>query len=74
MKTVLRVDDHSDTRDVLARLMRAEGYAVVTAGNGCEALVALDQTTVPTFLSVLRNDERHRTSRSSSRPPSTRGT
>ena len=33
MKTVLVVDDHSDTRDVLARLMRAEGYAVVTAGN-----------------------------------------
>ena len=75
MATVLVVEDHADTREVLARLLRGDGYTVVTAGNGSEALTALDETTVdvilldlmmpgmdgPTFLGILRNDDRHRT-------------
>ena len=42
MATVLVVEDHADTRDVLARMLRGDGYTVVTAGNGWEALIALD--------------------------------
>ena len=38
---VLVIDDDSDIRDELAELLRDEGYQVVTAANGREALRAL---------------------------------
>jgi two-component system chemotaxis response regulator CheY len=37
-KTVLVVDDDRDIRDVLTDALEAEGYAVVTASDGQEAL------------------------------------
>ena len=37
-KTVLVVDDDRDIRDVLTDALEAEGYRVVTAADGCEAL------------------------------------
>jgi putative two-component system response regulator len=36
--TVLVVDDVSDNRDLLSRLLRGEGHTVITASNGDEAL------------------------------------
>jgi len=36
--TILVVDDHSDLRDALTLLLETEGYRVVDAGNGAEAL------------------------------------
>lgn len=32
------VEDHEDTRDAIAAILEDEGYAVVTAGNGIQAL------------------------------------
>jgi CheY-like chemotaxis protein len=37
-KTVLVVDDDRDIRDVLTDALEAEGYRVITAGDGQEAL------------------------------------
>lgn len=37
---VLVVDDYSDVRDVLARVLEDAGFAVRTAANGLEALIA----------------------------------
>jgi CheY-like chemotaxis protein len=36
--TILVVDDHSDLRDALSLWLTTEGYSVVDAGNGAEAL------------------------------------
>jgi two-component system, chemotaxis family, sensor histidine kinase and response regulator PixL len=36
--TILVIDDHSDLRDALTVLLETEGYRVVDAGNGAEAL------------------------------------
>jgi len=38
MKTVLVVDDDDSIREFLAQLLELEGYAVLTASNGQEAL------------------------------------
>jgi len=38
MARVLYVEDHADTRDAIAELLRRAGYEVETAGNGNEAL------------------------------------
>jgi CheY-like chemotaxis protein len=35
--TVLVVDDHAGARDVIAQLLEARGYGVVTASSGSEA-------------------------------------
>ena len=40
--TVLVVDDQVDLRDAIAVLLESEGYAVVDAGNGREALKYLE--------------------------------
>jgi CheY-like chemotaxis protein len=42
MSTILVVDDEASARNALARLLRKEGYDVETAGNGREALAALE--------------------------------
>jgi CheY-like chemotaxis protein len=41
-RTVLVVDDVSDARDVLARLLRFGGYKSVTAEDGVAALAAVE--------------------------------
>jgi two-component system OmpR family response regulator len=75
MAIVLVVEDERDTRDLLARIVRRAGHAAITAGNGWEALLALDEGPVDlvlldlmmpgmdgrTFLSILRNDPHRRT-------------
>src|SRR5215813_10218885 len=40
-KTVLVVDDHEPTRQTIARMLEAGGFAVRTASNGPEALEML---------------------------------
>src|SRR5688572_22356819 len=74
MATLLVVEDERDTRDLLARIVRRAGHTAVTAGNGWEALLALDETRVDvilldlmmpgmdgvTFLDILRHDEARR--------------
>jgi CheY-like chemotaxis protein len=42
MSTILVVDDEASARNALSRLLRREGYQVETAGNGREALAALE--------------------------------
>jgi CheY-like chemotaxis protein len=44
MKTILVVDDEFDIVDVLSDLLTAEGYRVVTAGNGREGLARAAET------------------------------
>ena len=39
--TVLVVDDHAAAREVISRLLEAEGYGVVVATNGTEAIEKL---------------------------------
>jgi CheY-like chemotaxis protein len=43
LRPVLLVEDHEDTRDMVETFLRHEGYTVVTAGNGVEALLAVDR-------------------------------
>jgi CheY-like chemotaxis protein len=38
---VMVVEDDADTRELIAEVLRDEGYSVVTAANGAEALAAL---------------------------------
>lgn len=45
-KTVLIVDDEKDIRDLLAYNLSKEGFAVLTAADGNEALSLMDQHTV----------------------------
>jgi CheY-like chemotaxis protein len=47
---VLIVDDDDEPRDNLAALIRAEGYAVDTAGKGQEALEKLRSGTPPCII------------------------
>jgi two-component system chemotaxis sensor kinase CheA len=51
MGTILVVDDHRTTRNLLARLLRLEGYGVVTAENVWQALAVLE--TEPVSLVLL---------------------
>jgi len=74
MSTILVVDDHTETRKPLLRLLQMEGYKVVGAANALEALAAanhsdpdlilLDVMLPPmdglTFLMRMREDERRR--------------
>src|SRR5687767_3350655 len=50
----LIVDDEPRLRQVLARLMRGDGFDCDEAGSGVEALEALERTPVPLLLTDLR--------------------
>jgi two-component system cell cycle response regulator len=51
--SVLIIEDHPDQRDLLAIVLQREGYKVVTAANGLEALEKLDQEKVHIALSDI---------------------
>jgi len=74
MATILIVEDDSDTREIMARYLTLAGYEHVSASNGWEALLAVDQNEVDlilldvmmpgmdgvTFLNILRNAQTKR--------------
>src|SRR5919108_5995840 len=51
--TILVIEDHPDQRDLLAIVLQREGYRVVTAANGVEALEKLKQEKVHIALSDI---------------------
>jgi two-component system cell cycle response regulator len=51
--TILVIEDHPDQRDLLAIVLQREGYRVVTAGNGLEAMEKLQKETVQIALSDI---------------------
>lgn len=51
--TVLVIEDHPDQRDLLAIVLQREGYRVITAANGVEALDKLQHETVQIALSDI---------------------
>jgi diguanylate cyclase (GGDEF)-like protein len=51
--SVLIIEDHPDQRDLLAIVLQREGYKVVTAANGLEALEKLEQNEVHIALSDI---------------------
>jgi CheY-like chemotaxis protein len=73
MARILIVDDESDFRIMLGKVLSMEGHQVVFAGNGWEALLVLDANGIdlcivdvmmpgmdgPTLLKILRNASRH---------------
>src|SRR5881398_2256974 len=75
MSTILIVEDDQDTRDIMARYLTLAGYGHVSASNGWEALLAVDQNHIDlilldvmmpgmdgvTFLNILRNAQTKRT-------------
>jgi CheY-like chemotaxis protein len=44
MTTILIVDDHDDIREMMTLQLQKHGYAVVTASNGLEAVLATAQS------------------------------
>jgi two-component system, cell cycle sensor histidine kinase and response regulator CckA len=50
--TILVVDDDETVRTVTARMLMYEGFAVLTAGDGLEALQLLDECPDPVSLIV----------------------
>jgi two-component system chemotaxis response regulator CheY len=52
-KLVLIVDDHPPTREALSALLDSEGYHVLEAGNGLEALELIDAVVEPPCMIVL---------------------
>ena len=74
MARILIVDDESDFRIMLGKVLSMEGHQVVFAGNGWEALLVLDGDGVdlcivdvmmpgmdgPTLLRILRNASKHK--------------
>ena len=54
MKTVLVVDDERDIREGLRRLLVTEGYRILTAEHGREALDILDAEPVDVVLCDLK--------------------
>jgi chemosensory pili system protein ChpA (sensor histidine kinase/response regulator) len=74
MKTILITEDHAEVREPLARLLQVEGFHVLTAANGAEALTVLQNITpdlllmdlmMPrmdgiTLLQIIRHDPRWR--------------
>jgi CheY-like chemotaxis protein len=74
MATILIVEDDSDTREIMALYLTLAGYEHVSASNGWEALLAVDQNEVDlilldvmmpgmdgvTFLNILRNAQTKR--------------
>ena len=73
MARILIVDDESDFRIMLGKVLSMEGHQVVFAGNGWEALLVLDANGIdlcivdlmmpgmdgPTLLKILRNATKH---------------
>lgn len=53
-RTILVVEDRVDVRLLLADVFTGEGYKVLIAGNGHEALRALESQTVDVILTDLR--------------------
>ena len=51
--TVLVIEDHPDQRDLLAIVLQREGYKVVTASNGVEALEKLESENIQIALSDI---------------------
>ena len=51
--TVLVVEDHPDQRELLAIVLQREGYRVVTAANGLEALEKLETENIQIALSDI---------------------
>ena len=50
--TVLVVDDNDAVRDVIARELKQEGYRVLTAADGKEALTVIEQSGIEVHLVV----------------------
>ena len=50
MPTVMLVDDTDVARETLARLLRREGYATLTASDGVEALRVLEEQPAPDLI------------------------
>lgn len=53
-RTLLLVDDEENILRSLVRLLRRDGYAIITANSGAEGLAALDTHTVGVILSDQR--------------------
>jgi diguanylate cyclase (GGDEF)-like protein len=51
--TVLVIEDHPDQRELLAIVLKREGYQVITAANGLEALEKLETQNVQIALSDI---------------------
>lgn len=51
--TILVIEDHPDQRDLLAIVLRREGYRVLTAANGVEAVEKLESDAVHLALSDI---------------------
>ena len=51
--TVLVIEDHPDQRDLLAIVLQREGYRVITAANGVEALERLESEPIQIALSDI---------------------
>jgi len=51
--TVLVIEDHPDQRDLLAIVLQREGYRVMTAANGVEALEKLESEPIQIALSDI---------------------
>lgn len=51
--TILVIEDHPDQRDLLAIVLQREGYRVITAANGIEALDKLETESVHIALSDI---------------------
>src|SRR5262245_52176865 len=51
--TVLVIEDHPDQRELLAIVLQREGYRVITAANGLEALEKLETENIQIALSDI---------------------
>ena len=74
MARILIVDDESDFRVMLGKILTMEGHQVLFAGNGWEALLVLDGDGIdlcivdvmmpgmdgPTLLKIMRDASRHK--------------
>jgi CheY-like chemotaxis protein len=50
-RCLLLVEDHADIRECFGALLEQEGFTVILAANGAEALARLDEmTTLPDFI------------------------
>jgi CheY-like chemotaxis protein len=49
-KSILVVEDHADTRNVMRTLLETEGYRVICAANGLEALEGLHNGEPPCLI------------------------
>jgi CheY-like chemotaxis protein len=55
-RTVLIIDDETETREALANLLRPHGYRSVQAENGLQALQQLEAAIIPPELILLDLD------------------